>query len=128
MSGAAVDLGQGSSLILGNNRFEAKKVTMQTLADVLARFVDRPVVDGTGLEGRYDVAFEVSPDDFRAMMIRSALASGAALPPQLLQVLDRASPAAVPDALKPLGLSLIGRRAPIDVLVIDSIEKSPTDN
>ena len=77
LSGAAVDLGQGSSLLLGNNRFEAKKVTMQTLADVLARFVDRPVVNSTGLEGRYDVTFEVPADDFRAMMIRSALASGA---------------------------------------------------
>lgn len=128
VSGVAVDLGQGSTLVLANNRFEARKVTMQTLADVLARFVDRPVVNMTGLEGRYDVTFEVSADDFRAMMFRSALASGASLPPQALQLLDQASPAAVPDALKGLGLSLAGRRAPIDVLVIDSIERMPTDN
>jgi uncharacterized protein (TIGR03435 family) len=126
--GAAVDLGQGSSLLLGNNRFEAKKVSMTTLADLLGRFVDRPVVDMTKLEGRYDVAFEVSPDDFVAMMIRSAVAAGIPLPPQALQRLETASLAAVPDAVKSLGLSLAARRAPLEVLVIDSIEKLPTEN
>jgi uncharacterized protein (TIGR03435 family) len=126
--GVAVDLGQGSSLLLGNNRFDAKKVTMVTLADTLARFVDRPVVDRTDLEGRYDVVFEVPPDDFMAMMIRSAVAAGVPMPPQALQLLDTASIAAVPDALTPLGLSLQPRRAPLEVLVIDSMEKLPTEN
>jgi uncharacterized protein (TIGR03435 family) len=126
--GAAVDLGNGSSLLLGNKRFEAKKVTMATLADLLGRFVDRPVVDMTTLEGRYDVTFEVQPDDFVAMMIRSAVAAGIPMPPQALQRLDTASPAAVPDALKSVGLSLNARRAPLEVLVIDSMEKLPTEN
>lgn len=126
--GAAVDLGNGSSLLLGNNRFEAKKVTMAALADILARFVDRPVVDDTGLKGSYDVAFEVQPDDFIAMMIRSAVAAGASLPPQALQRLDTASPAAVPDALKAVGLLLTPKRAPLEVLVIDSMERQPTEN
>lgn len=127
-SGASVDLGQGASLTLGNNRFDAKKVTMEMLADTLARFVDRPVVDMTKLEGRYDITFDVSEEDFRAMMLRAALASGSPLPPQALQLLDKASPAAVPDALKPLGLSLTGRRAPLEVLVIDSMNRLPTEN
>lgn len=126
--GATVDLGQGSSLMLGNNRFEAKKVTMATLADLLARFVDRPVVDMTKLEGRYDVAFGLTAEDFQAMMIRSAVAAGITLPPQALRLLETASLAAVPDALQSLGLSLQSRRAPLDVLVVDSIEKLPTDN
>jgi uncharacterized protein (TIGR03435 family) len=126
--GATVDLGQGSSLVLGNNRFAAKKVTMQTLADTLARFVDKPVVDMTKLAGRYDVAFDLSTQDFQAMMIRSAVAAGISLPPQAMQLLDQASPAAVPDALRAMGLSLAPRRAPLEVLVIDAIEKLPTDN
>lgn len=126
--GATVDLGQGSSLVLGNNRFEARKVTMQTLADVLARFVDKPVVDMTKLAGRYDIAFELQPMDFQAAMIRSAINAGISLPPQATQLLDTASPAAVPDAVRSLGLTLTSRRAPLDVLVIDSIEKVPTEN
>lgn len=56
------DLGNGSSLMFAR-RFEAKKVTMAGLADVLSCFVDRPIVDMTRLEGRYDVAFEVRPED-----------------------------------------------------------------
>lgn len=127
-AGAAIDLGRGASLVLGNNRFEARKVTMATLADTLARFVDRPVVDRTNLDGRYNVAFEVQPDDFIAMMIRSAVAAGIPLPPEALQRLDTASIAAVPDALKPLGLSLTPRHAPLEVLVIDNMEKLPTEN
>lgn len=126
--GVAIDLGLGSSLLLGNNRFDGKKLTMTTLADVLARFVDRPVVDMTKLEGRYDIVFELSPEDFQAMMIRSAVAAGVTLPPQALQLLDKASVAAVPDALRSLGLSLQSRRAPLEVLVIDSMEKLPTEN
>jgi uncharacterized protein (TIGR03435 family) len=127
-SGISVDLGQGASLTLGNNRFEAKKVTMAMLADTLARFVDRPVVDMTKLEGRYDITFQVSEEDFRVMMMRAALASGAPLPPQVLQMIDTASIAAVPDALKAVGFSLTPKRAPLEVLVIDSMEKLPTDN
>jgi uncharacterized protein (TIGR03435 family) len=127
-AGTAIDLGQGSTLLLGNNRFEAKKVTMAALVDVLARFVDRPVVDATSLEGRYDIAFELTPEDFRAMMLRSAVASGATLPPQAMQLLENSSLAAVPDALRSLGLSLQGRRAPLEVLVIDSMERMPAEN
>ena len=126
--GVAVDLGQGASLLLGNNRFEAKRVTMTTLADALGRFVDRPVVDMTNLTGRYDIAFELAPEDFQAMMIRSAVAAGITLPPQALQLLDKASPAAVLDALKSSGLALNGRRAPQEVIVIDSMERVPTEN
>ena len=128
VAGTAIDLGQGSTLFLGGNRFEAKKVTMVALVDILARFVDRPVVDATNLEGRYDIVFELTPEDFRAMMLRSAVASGVTLPPQAMQLLETASLAAVPDALRSLGLSLQGKRAPLEVLVIDSIERMPTEN
>ncbi len=126
--GVVVDLGQGSTLTLGNNRFDAKKVTMMTLTDTLARFVDRPVVDATKLEGRYDVAFDLTPEDFQAMMMRSAVAAGVALPPQALRLLENASLAAVPDALKTLGLRLESRRAPLEVVVIDGVERTPTEN
>jgi uncharacterized protein (TIGR03435 family) len=123
-----INLGNGDTLTLGNNRFDARKVTMATFADLLARFVDRPVVDMTKLEGRYNVAFEVAPEDFQAMMMRSTVAAGAALSPEALHLLDKASVAAVPDALERLGLFLRSRRAPLEVLVIDSVERTPTEN
>jgi uncharacterized protein (TIGR03435 family) len=127
-NGVAVDLGQGSSLTFMNSRFEAKKVTMETLAETLGRFVDRPVVDLTKLEGRYDVAFDVAPEEYTPMLIRSAVNAGIALPPQALRLLDTATIASVPDGLKKIGLSLQGRREPLEVLVVDSMQRTPSEN
>ena len=68
-----------------------------------------------------------SPDQLIGPL-QSAVAAGITLPPQALQLLDKASPAAVLDALKSSGLALNGRRAPQEVIVIDSMERVPTEN
>jgi uncharacterized protein (TIGR03435 family) len=126
--GTVVDLGQGASLTVGGNKIEAKKVDMTMLAATLERFMDRPVVNQTGRTERFNVTIELTPEDFTAAMIRSALAAGVSLPAPAMRLLDSASPNAIPDALKALGLSLDSKRAPIDVVVIDSADKSPTEN
>jgi uncharacterized protein (TIGR03435 family) len=127
-NGAVVDLGQGALLSVGANKIEFKKVTMQMLAAVLERFVDRPVVDQTGRAERFNVAIELMPDDFTAAMIRSAVAAGVTLPAPAMRLLDTASPNAIPDALKALGLSMKSTKAPLEVVVVDSMEKAPTEN
>jgi uncharacterized protein (TIGR03435 family) len=124
----AVDLGNGATLSIGNNRIDARKVTMLQLAETLARFVDRNVLNLTGVTGRYDVMIELTPEDFRAAMLRSAVAGGATLPPQAFQLLENSSLSAIPDALKSMGLVLQSQRAPLEVVVIDSIDKTPTEN
>jgi uncharacterized protein (TIGR03435 family) len=124
----AADLGNGASLVFANNRFEAKRVTMALLAETLGRFMDRPIVDRTQLEGRYDIVFDVAADDYFPMLIRSAVNAGITLPPEALHALDVPSSGSVPDALHKLGLSLDRRRAPLDVVVVDHIEHSPTAN
>jgi len=126
--GFSVDFGKGSSFSFGNNKFEAKKLSMTGLADMLARFVDRPVVDMTELKGSYDFTLECAPEDFRAMMIRSAIAAGVVLPPEALRLLDNASDSSLMTALQTLGLRLDSRKAPIETLVIDQAEKVPTAN
>jgi uncharacterized protein (TIGR03435 family) len=126
--GAVVDLGQGASLMIGGNKIEAKKVDMTMLAATLERFMDRPVVNRTQRAERFNITIELMPEDFTAAMIRSAVAAGVSLPAQAMRLLDSASPNAIPDALKALGLSLDSRRAPIDVVVIDSADKTPTEN
>src|SRR6516162_1457511 len=70
--GIFLDLGQGSSFNFADNRFEGKKVNMAGLASMLERFLDRPVVDMTGVNGSYDLAFDLSPEDYRTMLIRAA--------------------------------------------------------
>ncbi len=90
--------------------------------------MDRPVVDMTNLQGHYDFLLELSPEDFRAMGIRSAIAAGVALPPQAIQMAEAASGNSLSNALEKLGLKLETRKAPVEVLVIDHAEKTPSEN
>jgi uncharacterized protein (TIGR03435 family) len=62
------------------------------------------------------------------MMIRSAIAAGAAIPPQVLQQAEAASGDSLFNAVEKLGLKLESRKAPVEVLVIDHAEKTPSDN
>jgi uncharacterized protein (TIGR03435 family) len=74
-----------------------------------------PVVDRTGLTGKYDFTLEYSQE---------RKSSPGADP--LGTVVD-AGPNIV-DAVQQLGLKLESKKAPIDVLVIDHIDKVPTEN
>jgi uncharacterized protein (TIGR03435 family) len=98
------------------------------LAPTLSAFMDRPVVDMTDLKGKYDFVLELSPEDFRAMGIRSAMAAGIALPPQAIQMAEAASGDSLSSALDKLALKLESRKAPLEVIVIDHAEKTPSDN
>jgi uncharacterized protein (TIGR03435 family) len=125
-AGVGVDLGNGSSFSMGNGRIEATRVTMAALAEMLTRLLDRPVVDQTGLTGRYDLTFPITPEDYTAMMIRSALYAGVNLPPQALRALDNASGDPLSGPLRDAGLTLQSTRAPLEVLVVDSMLRMPT--
>jgi uncharacterized protein (TIGR03435 family) len=127
-AGVMINLGEGSYFILGSDAVETKKLTMSTMADMLTRFLDRPVVDLTNLKGGYDLKLSVSPEDRTTMLIRSAIGAGVVLPPQALALLDGGSIASLVDSLRKIGLSLEARRAPLQVVVVDEIQKTPTEN
>ena len=101
---------------------------MERLAAVMERFVDRPVVDQTRRPERFNISIELTPEDFQVAMVRSAANAGVSLPAPAMRLLDAGSLNAIPDALKGLGISLQGKRAPLEVLVVDSAEKTPTEN
>lgn len=126
--GVSMNYGNGSSFTFADNRLEGRKLTAPQMADVLSRFTEKPVVNMTELKGRYNFVLELAPEDFRAMLIRSAVAAGIQLPPQALQLADAASGASLFSAIEKLGLKLDSRKAPLDVLVIDHAEKTPTEN
>src|SRR5262249_32632438 len=124
-----LDLGQGSSFHFAGNKFEAKKLTMTSLASMLERFLDRPVMDLTGVNGSYDVAFDLSPEDYRSMLIRAAVAAVLVMSPHALRSRDAsAARASLFEGLAKFGLKLETHRAPLDFLVVDSIRKTPTEN
>jgi len=126
--GVTVNMGRGAYFAFANNKLEAKKLTTGAIAETLARFVDKPVVDMTGLTGTYDLTLNFTEEDYRAMLIRSAINAGVVLPPQALRVMESASGDSLFSAIQEAGLKLESRKAPLDVLVIDSIDKTPTAN
>jgi uncharacterized protein (TIGR03435 family) len=126
--GTTVNLGRGSYFSVGNNRIEAKKLTMTAFADTLARFVDRPIVDMTELKGNYDFTVEFTPEDFRAMMIRGAITAGVPLPPEAMRLIEGGPGDGLFAAVQSLGLKLERRKAPLDVVVVDEASKTPTAN
>ena len=101
---------------------------MASFADLLGRFVDKPVVDMTGITGSYDFDLDFTPEDYMAMLIRSAIAAGVTMPPEALRMLSGSSGDSLMNALDRLGLKLENRKAPVEVLVVDRMEKAPTEN
>ena len=43
-------------------RLEFKSLTMSGLADTLTPFLDRPVIDGTGIKGSYQASLKLPMD------------------------------------------------------------------
>jgi uncharacterized protein (TIGR03435 family) len=124
-----VSLSLGKAIFsIGNNKLDVKRMPMPAFADLLARFMDRPVLDMTDTKGSFDYTLDLAPEDFRAMTIRSAIAAGVTLPPEALKLIEAASDSSLHTALQAVGLKLEARKAPVDTLVIDSVQKTPTEN
>jgi uncharacterized protein (TIGR03435 family) len=102
-------------------RFEAPSITFGGLADLLtiSGIGPEPVIDLTGQTGRYQVVLEMSMAEAEAL-----LSAGT----QDQTDLKSAQLKAARDGLKKLGLQLEQRKAPIEVLVVDHLEKAPSEN
>ncbi|HJZ95373.1 MAG TPA: TIGR03435 family protein [Candidatus Solibacter sp.] len=121
-NGTTVSLPGGASIVYGFLTLEAKKVKMDGLADNLARFVDRPVIEDTGLKGAYDFKLEFNVDELKSLMRTSGS------DPNMLQGVPEHMGTSILTSLQSLGLKLESRKAPMEVLVVDKMEKLPTDN
>jgi uncharacterized protein (TIGR03435 family) len=126
--GVNVNMGNGTSFTFADNKIEVTKMDMKRFAEMLARFSDKPVIYMTGLTGNYDFVIKMTEEDYRAMQIRSAISAGVVLPPQAMRLLELSSGDSVASAMQALGLKMESRKAPLEVIVIDSADKTPTDN
>jgi uncharacterized protein (TIGR03435 family) len=126
--GVGVNYSNGSAYSLAENKFDGKKLTMARMASILSCCLDRPVVDMTELKGKYDMTFAVSEEDIHGMMSRGFLNSGGSLSEEAIRNLDGLDYASLHAGLNSLGLKLAPRKAPLPVLVIDFILKTPTGN
>jgi uncharacterized protein (TIGR03435 family) len=103
--------------VSGHLHVTARGVTLDFLARSLTGMggLDRPVVDETGLGGRYDFEMQYARDSFGADAAASGLAPEAAGPTFL-------------EALKEqLGLRLVAQTGPVQVVVVDAVAR-PSEN
>lgn len=109
-----------SLLFRGLGVLPAGNATMTDFTDTLQSAVlDRPVLNRTGLEGRYDFMLRWTPDQSQFMSI------GAQVPPPPA---DGSGPPELFTAIQEqLGLKLESTRGPVDVIVVDRVER-PTEN
>ncbi len=125
--GVNADYGCGTSFSFGDQKLTGNKLSMQMFADMLGRFTDRPVQDMTKLPDRYDFTLELSQEDYMAMLIRSAVIAGVNLPAEALRMMNTSDDSLMM-ALRRLGLKLEPRKAPLEVVVVDDIQKDPSAN
>ena len=99
--------GAGYNLV----RLKVREQTITAVAEFLPSPGYLPVVDKTGLTGKYNFALEYTRDQ------AGALPDGPPPAPDLNTALQ-----------KQLGLQLVPRKLPFDVVVVDSFNKLPTEN
>jgi uncharacterized protein (TIGR03435 family) len=99
-----------------------RNATMEEFASVMQGAVlDRPVVDQTGLKGRFDFQLQWTPDETQFLSLRGpgplpSPPEGAETQPDLFTAIQQQ-----------LGLKLESTKAQTDVLVIDKVER-PSEN
>ena len=120
--GSYVDLGGGSSVTSTAGTLVAKRVTIASLINSIDRYLDRPLIDETGLTGTYDITLQYSLEELRNVLRSSG--SPRTIPDSAAEQF----PGSLTESFRALGLKLEPRKAPLDVLIVDRAEKTPVEN
>ena len=117
-SGGYPNVPGGTGLRLGNGRgrIQYRGQIMKNFANILTSQVDRPVIDATGLEGTYalKLSFRMLPEAANDV---NSIAGDANLGPNIYEALEQQ-----------LGLKLKPARRKVETVVVDRLEKVPTEN
>jgi len=100
-------------LMLGH--LETKHANISKFAMMLAGILGRPVLDNTGIEGYFDIVLDVDPADLVGPLFEPA------------KGLTSKNPS-IFAALQEMGFKLESRKAPINHIVIDHVERIPSEN
>ncbi|MEO8099202.1 MAG: TIGR03435 family protein [Acidobacteriota bacterium] len=112
-SGPKVKTAEADGGISSNSNREtwnvAAKITMRRFAEFLTGPAGRPVVDHSDLKGSYDIALAWSTDN--------APAKNTAAGPSLFTALQ-----------EQLGLKLESTKGPVEIVVVDHMDRQPSEN
>jgi uncharacterized protein (TIGR03435 family) len=96
----AASPGDGPDIRGPKGHLTTRRITAEMLARILANELDRPVVDRTGIEGTFDADLEWTPEQN-----------------------SDPGPSIFTAIQEQLGLKLEAERAPVDVLIVDRVER-----
>jgi len=104
---------------LGRGQMNLSSASMPDLADSLSRIVGRNVYDRTGIAGTYEIKLEWTPDEgqFPEFKDHGDGKEGSAAAPET-------GPSIFAALQEQLGLKLEAAKGPVEVVVIDHIEKA----
>ncbi len=120
-------------MMMAPGHMQAKKTSMDALANMLANLTGRPVIDQTELKGSYDITLDYAPETAEGLMMAGGpmpppsggAGSGEGRGPMAPDSSALSLPAAVQ---KELCLKLEPKKLPVENIIIDSIEKVPVEN
>jgi uncharacterized protein (TIGR03435 family) len=97
-------------------------ITIEKLTEFLSSQTFKPVADGTGLKGKYDISMQWAPE-----LIEGVVGSPPSVSPLPAQS-EQSGPSLIDALQDQLGLKLLPKKVMIEILVVDHIEKTPTEN
>jgi len=89
----------------------SNRMQMNKLAMLMSRMTRMPVIDNTGLNGFYEIKLQWSPEDIKGKSEEIPLG------PSIFTAVE-----------EQLGLKLLWKKGPIEILVVDRAEKVPLEN
>jgi uncharacterized protein (TIGR03435 family) len=151
LGSATINMGEKGMVNYGMNpatqslHMEGSMITMSGFADMLTQFMQmgggggRQIVDMTNLKGHYEVALDFGLADLLQMARSAGMdipvgagrgpgPAGAAAPSDAASDPGGGTASSVTQAVSALGLKLESRKAPVDQLIVDHLEKTPTEN
>lgn len=116
---------QRQMMRVGRGQANLQGTTLAGLAQLLSQQLGRPVIDKTGIEGRFDVEMRWTPEPGQG----GGPFGGAPPPPgaDAGPAVDSSGPTIYTAVQEQLGLKLESTKGPVEILVIDSASK-PTEN
>jgi uncharacterized protein (TIGR03435 family) len=121
----------------GMIHMENSQMPMASFIELIARFVDKPVVDETGLKGKYDITLDMSMADMANMARSAGIAGvggpgmggrGGGAPAAPAEAASDPSGGSIFQTVQSLGLKLEPKKNALDMIVVDKGDKTPTEN
>jgi uncharacterized protein (TIGR03435 family) len=126
-------MGKGNMMMMmspNGMQLTANGVKISNLIDMLANQMGRPIIDETNLAGEYDISLNFSPENMGLMPgMPPPQPGGEGGPMHAAGGPESGGAPTISVAVQEqLGLKLESKKGLVDMLVIDSMEKLPTEN